>query len=63
VSDSRDPQKSNNVVSFGDAKWKKDHERKEEKVEEMAKRFEAAFPSKPTPVKDHMRKKKNKKKR
>lgn len=63
MSESNKPSSSENVISFGDAKWKKDHERKEEKVADMAKRFEAAFPTKATPVKDYLKKKKNKKKR
>ena len=39
------------------------HKNKEEKVEEMRKRFEGALPTKKTPVKDFLRKKKAKKKR
>jgi len=53
-----------NVVSFADAHADKESDRKEEKLANMAKRFEAALPTKATPVKDYLKKKrKNKKKR
>jgi len=53
-----------NVVSFADAHADKELDRKEEKLANMAKRFEAALPTKATPVKDYLKKKrKNKKKR
>lgn len=53
-----------NVVDFTQAFKDKELDRKEEKVAEMAKRFEQAMPFKPTPVKDYLKKKrKNKKKR
>mgnify|MGYP000263799399 CR=1 FL=1 len=55
--------KNKKVVSLADARRLKEHDRKEEKLGEMAERFEAALPTKATPVKDFLRKKKNKKKR
>ncbi len=55
--------KNKNVISLADARRSKEHDRKEEKLDEMAQRFEAAMPTKATPVKDFLRKKKNKKKR
>jgi hypothetical protein len=55
------------VVDFAKAGEKhraeRSHKDKEEKVEEMRKRFEGALPTKKTPVKDFLRKKKAKKKR
>lgn len=51
------------VVSLEDARWAKAHQRKEEKVELMAQRFEQALPSKATPVKDYLKKKRQKKKK
>ena len=48
-----------NVVTLDSARWK----RKEEKVDAMRERFEQAFPDKPTPVKDYLKNKKNKKKK
>lgn len=55
------------VVDFAKAGEKhradRAHKDKEEKVEEMRKRFEGALPTKKTPVKDFLRKKKAKKKR
>ncbi|KZZ03157.1 MAG: tRNA (uracil-5-)-methyltransferase [Thalassolituus maritimus] len=55
------------VVDFAKAGEKhraeRSHKGKEEKVEEMRKRFEGALPTKKTPVKDFLRKKKAKKKR
>lgn len=53
----------NNVVTLDDARWKKNLEKKEEKVDAMRERFEQAFPDKPTPVKDFLKKKKSKKKK
>ncbi len=55
--------KSKNVVSLADARRLKNHEVKEEKLDAMAQRFEDAMPTKATPIKDFLRKKKNKKKR
>ena len=55
---------SDNVVSLQDARWAKNLEDKEEKLDNMAKRFEEAMPAKATPVKDFLKKKrKNKKKK
>ncbi len=54
--------KENNIVDLSEARWKKEHERKDEKVDAMRKRFEHAFPDKPTPIKDYMKKKRRKKK-
>jgi hypothetical protein len=51
-----------NVVDFANAKWAKDLERKDEKVQDMRERFAAALPDKKHPVKDFLRKKKAKKK-
>ena len=57
----------NIVVDFRSAGEKHRHERshreKEEKVEEMRQRFEGALPTRKTPVKDFLRKKKARKKR
>jgi hypothetical protein len=53
---------SKKVVSLDEARWAKAHEKKEEKVEEMAQRFETAMPTKATPVKDFLKKKRKKKK-
>ena len=53
-----------NVVSFEAAREAKELDRKEEKVASMAQRFEMALPTKATPVKDYLKKKrkaKNKK--
>ncbi len=55
--------KSKNVVSLDEARRLKGHVDKEEKLDAMAQRFEAALPTKATPIKDFLRKKKNKKKR
>lgn len=52
-----------NVVTLDQARWKKELERKEEKVDEMRERFAQAFPDKPKPVKDYLNKKKSKKKK
>ena len=55
------------IVDFQQAserfKQDKEHERKEAKVESLRQRFSAALPDKKTPVKDYLRKKKQKKKR
>lgn len=57
----------NNVVDFErDAerfRHARMHREKEAKVEDMRERFEAALPTRKTPVKDFLRKKKNSKKR
>lgn len=53
----------NNVVSLDKARWSKEHERKDDIVDAMAQRFETALPSKATPVKDYLKKKRAKKKR
>ena len=53
---------SKKVVSLEDAKREKEHKRKEEKVAELAQRFEMAMPTKATPIKDYLKKKKSKKK-
>ncbi len=55
--------KTKNVVSLDEARRLKGHVVKEEKLDAMAERFEAALPTKATPIKDFLRKKKNKKKR
>ncbi len=39
------------------------HRQKEEKVDNIKRRFESLFPDKPRPVKDYLAKKKRKKKR
>ena len=53
-----------NVVSFADEFADKELDRKDERLADMAKRFEAALPTKATPVKDYLKKKrKNKKKK
>ncbi|MBR9829535.1 MAG: tRNA (uracil-5-)-methyltransferase [Oceanospirillales bacterium] len=55
------------VVDFAAAgdkhRHKRQHERKESRVETMRERFTAALPDKPTPVKDYFKKKRAKKKR
>ncbi|MDK2777438.1 MAG: tRNA (uracil-5-)-methyltransferase [Pseudomonadota bacterium] len=55
------------VVDFSSAGKKhrhaREHERKEAKVEDMRGRFANALPDKPTPVKDYLKKKRQKKKR
>lgn len=55
------------VVDFSKAADRHRHERmhrdKEEKVEELRKRFADALPEKATPVKDYLKKKRSKKKR
>ncbi len=52
-----------NVVSLDKARWSKEHSRKDDIIDAMAQRFEAALPSKATPVKDYLKKKRAKKKR
>jgi hypothetical protein len=52
-----------NIVSMDKARWSKANERKDDIVDAMAQRFEAALPSKATPVKDYLKKKRAKKKR
>ena len=55
------------VVDFTRVADKHRHERrndeKDAKAEAMRQRFAAAFPDKPTPVKDYLKKKKARKKR
>ncbi len=56
--------KDQKVVSLDHARWLKKHDEKEDKVTDLAERFELALPTKATPVKDFLtkkRKKKNKK--
>lgn len=50
-----------NVVTMDKARWSKVNERKDDIVDAMALRFEAALPSKATPVKDYLKKKLKKK--
>ncbi|NRA22980.1 MAG: tRNA (uracil-5-)-methyltransferase [Oleispira sp.] len=59
MSDSKD------VLDFAQAAERRKHEKREEKVLEIREQFDRAFShsSKPTPVKDFLRKKKAKKKR
>ena len=38
-----------NVVSLDKARWSKEHSRKDDIIDAMAQRFEAALPSKATP--------------
>ncbi|MEC8442720.1 MAG: tRNA (uracil-5-)-methyltransferase [Pseudomonadota bacterium] len=56
-----------NVVDFAKASDKhraeRSHKEKEEKVDALRQRFEGALPTRKTPVKDFLRKKKAKKKR
>jgi len=52
-----------NIVSMDKARWSKENERKDDIVDAMAQRFEAALPGKATPVKDYLKKKRAKKKR
>lgn len=57
------PDSSNkNVFSLEGAREAKEHERKEEKLAQMAQRFEQALPTKATPVKDYLKKKRKAKK-
>ncbi|OUS39369.1 hypothetical protein A9R00_09755 [Oleispira antarctica] len=53
------------VLDFAQAAERRKHEKREEKVGEIRDQFNRAFnpSSKPTPVKDFLRKKKAKKKR
>mgnify|MGYP000019653291 FL=1 len=56
---------SSDILDFAQAAERRKHERREEKVEGIRNQFDRAFnpTSKPTPVKDFLRKKKAKKKR
>ena len=54
---------SKKVVSIADARNEKNLELKEEKLANMAERFERALPTKLTPVKDFLKSKKAKKKK
>ncbi len=56
---------SSDVLDFAKAAERRKHEKREEKVADMRDQFDRAFnpASKPTPVKDFLRKKKAKKKR
>lgn len=54
--------KSKKVVTLDAARKAKALERKEEKVADMAQRFEMALPTKATPVKDYLKKKRKAKK-
>lgn len=56
---------SSDVLDFAHAAERRKHEKREEKVADIRNRFDRAFnpKSKPTPVKDFLRKKKAKKKR
>jgi hypothetical protein len=54
--------KSKKVVTLDSAREAKELERKEEKVATMAQRFEMALPSKASPVKDYLKKKRKAKK-
>jgi len=57
----------NRVVDFNEAgdrcRQEKRHQQKGSRVESMRKRFAAALPDKPTPVKDYFKKKRAGKKR
>lgn len=55
---------SSDVLDFAQAAERRKHEMREEKVADIRDQFDRAFniKSKPTPVKDFLRKKKNKKK-
>jgi hypothetical protein len=57
----------NEVIDFARAGARLQHQRshreKEAKVEAIRERFEAALPGRKTPVKDYLRKKRDKKKR
>lgn len=56
---------STDVLDFAQAAERRKHEKREEKVTDIRDQFDRAFnpKSKPTPVKDFLRKKKAKKKR
>ena len=56
---------SSDVLDFAQAAERRKHEKREEKVTDIRNQFDRAFTpmSKPTPVKDFLRKKKAKKKR
>jgi hypothetical protein len=51
------------VLDFSEAAERRKHEKREEKVTDIRDQFDRAFKpkSKPTPVKDYFKKKKNKK--
>jgi len=53
---------SKKVVSLDEARKERELDKKEERVENMAQRFETALPTKATPVKDFLKKKRKKKK-
>lgn len=59
--------KDETIIDFKEqgAKYRhaRDHRKKEEKVDDIKRRFEALFPDKPRPVKDYLNKKRSKKKR
>ncbi|MGR6874520.1 hypothetical protein ACU6U9_20000 [Pseudomonas sp. HK3] len=50
---------SKKVVSLDSVREAKELDRKEEKVAAMAQRFEMALPTKATPIKDYLKKKRN----
>ncbi len=56
---------SSEILDFAQAAERRKHEKREEKVSDIRDQFDRAFnpSSKPTPVKDFLRKKKAKKKR
>lgn len=56
---------STDVLDFAQAAERRKHEKREEKVADIRDQFDRAFQptNKPTPVKDFLRKKKEKKKR
>jgi hypothetical protein len=56
---------SSDILDFAQAAERRKHEKREEKVDDIRNQFDRAFNSstKPTPVKDFLRKKKAKKKR
>jgi len=56
---------SSEILDFAQAAERRKHEKREEKVTDIRDQFDRAFntKSKPTPVKDFLRKKKAKKKR
>ncbi|MBE0481884.1 MAG: tRNA (uracil-5-)-methyltransferase [Bacterioplanes sp.] len=59
--------KNDNLVDFQQAaekhRHRREHEQKEANVEAIRQRFAHALPSKATPVKDYLKKKRAKKKR
>lgn len=58
---------SDKIIDFQKAGEKhrieREHQKKEEKLEQVRERFAKAFPDKATPVKDYLRKKRQKKKK